>query len=208
MNNNTVTITAWLYPFGNQADYTGIFMCRPGNDASGFNFTTANQLGYTWNNNSSLTWNWLSGVVVPANKWSLAALAVTPNAASVYVLNTNGFSGATNLLSHINEPFSINSWIGDDTNGPGRAFNGIIDEVTVFTHALTPGQLQQLYNSVANAVVISTTYSDNNLQLFWPKGILQQATIVTGPWSTISGANSPYTVPFTQPTTFYRIQLQ
>jgi hypothetical protein len=208
LNTNTVTITAWLFPLGNQAAYTGIFMCRPSNDASGFNYTTGNQLGYTWNNNSSLTWNWLSGIVVPQNQWSLAALVITPNAASVYVLNTNGFSGATNLLSHVNESFNAVSWIGDDTNGPARAFNGRIDEVAVFNHALTPTQLRQLYNVVANTVAITTSSSSGNLSLMWPKGALQQATLVTGPWSTVSGANSPYSVPVTQPTSFYRVKVQ
>jgi hypothetical protein len=207
INNNTVTIVAWLFPFSTQAAYTGIFMCRPANDASGFHFTTGNQLGYTWNNNSSLTWNWLSGVVVPTNKWSMAALVVTPSATSVYLLNTNGFVGATNVLANSNESFSTNSWIGDDTNGPARAFNGIIDEVAVFTHALTPSQLQQLYNSVDSTVVITTSYTNDSLQLFWPKGSLQQTTFITGPWTTVPNATSPYSVPFTQPTTFYRIKV-
>lgn len=208
LNANTVTITAWLHPSGNQAAYTGIFMCRPSNDASGFNYTTGNQLGYTWNDNSSLTWNWLSGVTVPSNQWSLAALVVTPNAASVYVLNTNGFSGATNFLSHENESFNTISWIGDDTNGPARAFNGIIDEVAIFNHALTPTQLQQLYNSVANDVAITINNSASNLSLVWPKGTLEQAAVVTGPWSSISGATSPYQVPLTQSATFYRVKIQ
>jgi hypothetical protein len=183
-------------------------MCRPSNDGCGFNYTTGNQLGYTWNNNSSLTWNWLSGVIVPQNQWSLAALVITPSAASVYLLNTNGFFGATNSLSHDNESFNAISWIGDDTNGPARAFHGTIDEVAVFNHALTPSQLRQLYNSVANYVVVTTAYSSGNLSLTWPKGALQQAPIVTGPWSTISNATSPYSPPLIQPATFYRIKVQ
>jgi hypothetical protein len=210
LNTNKVTIIAWLYPFGNQPPNAGIFMCRPTNDASGFGYTTGNQLGYTWNNNSSQTWGWSSGVTVPTNRWSLAALVVTPTAASVYVINSNGFFGATNLLSHSVESFSTNSWIGDDTNGPARAFNGIIDEVAVFRRALAPAQLQQLYNSVLvpNPVAITTAYSNGNLSLLWPKGTLEQATLITGPWTTVSGANSPYTVPFAQPTTYYRVKVQ
>ncbi|MGZ5507729.1 MAG: LamG-like jellyroll fold domain-containing protein [Limisphaerales bacterium] len=208
LNTNAVTITAWLYPFGSQASYTGIFMCRPANDASGFNYTSGNQLGYTWNNNSSATWSWRSGIVVPPNQWSLATLVVTPSAASVYLLNTNGFFGATNTLGHSSESFSTSSLIGDDLNDPTRAFNGIIDEVAVFKRALTPIQLQQLYNAVANYVVITSTFSSGNLSLLWPKGTLQQATVVTGPWSATSGATSPYIVPINQSATFYRVKVK
>lgn len=208
INNNTVTIVAWLYPFGSQADYTGIFMCRPANDASGFNYTTSNQLGYTWNNNSAQTWGWFSSIVVPTNRWSMAALVVRPSSASVYLLNTNGIFGATNVLAHSSESFNTTSWIGDDTNDANRAFNGVIDEVTLFTHALTPTQLQQLYNAVANSVVITTAYTNGNLSLMWPKGTLQQATAITGPWSIVANATSPYSVPFSQPTMFYRVKVQ
>jgi hypothetical protein len=225
INSNTVTITAWLYPLANQASYTGIFMCRPGTDASGFNFTTGNQLGYTWNNNSSLTWSWPSGVTVPNNQWSFVALVISPSAASVYLFNTNGFKGATNAVANSTETFSATTSIAADTYSSSRAFNGMIDEVAVFTHALTPTQLQQLYNSsTASTAAIATTttssisaptdvvltpvFNGNHLQLFWPAGTLEQSLLLPGPWSSVSNATSPYTVPFADPSSFYRVKVR
>lgn len=46
-----------------------------------------------------------------------------------------------------------------------------------------------------------------NLVLTWQQGILLQAPAVTGPWTTISTATSPYTVPANQPTQFYRLRI-
>ena len=69
------------------------------------------------------------------------------NAASVYVVNTNGFFGATNSLKSRQRILQRHLLDRRRHNGPARAFNGTIDEVAVFNHALTPTQLRQLYNS-------------------------------------------------------------
>jgi len=90
LNTNTVTISAWIYPIGTPASYSGLVFCRPGGDASGFNFTTSGQLGYTWNQNNSDTWDWFSGLVPPLQQWSFVALVISPDNAIIYLCNTNG----------------------------------------------------------------------------------------------------------------------
>ncbi len=65
LNTNTVTITTWVYPIGTPGNYSGIVFCRNGGDASGFCFTDNGQIGYTWNQNNSDTWSWMSGLVPP-----------------------------------------------------------------------------------------------------------------------------------------------
>jgi hypothetical protein len=42
--------------------------------------------------------------------------------------------------------------------------------------------------------------------LTWPAGTLQQADNVTDPYTTVTGASSPYSVPATATKKFYRIQ--
>src|SRR5208282_4895259 len=63
LNTNTVTITAWVYPMGTPAAFSGIVFCRGDSDASGLCFTEDGQLGYTWNQNDGITSNWRSGLV-------------------------------------------------------------------------------------------------------------------------------------------------
>ena len=51
-------------------------VCRAHGADATINYTTGNQLGYTWNNNSASTYNFLSGLVVPSNQWSFVALVI------------------------------------------------------------------------------------------------------------------------------------
>jgi hypothetical protein len=78
LNTNTITLSAWIYPIGTPADYCGLVFCRPGADASGFDISTGGQLGYTWNQNNSDTYSWLSGLVPPLQQWSFVALVISP----------------------------------------------------------------------------------------------------------------------------------
>ncbi|MGC9943586.1 MAG: LamG-like jellyroll fold domain-containing protein [Verrucomicrobiota bacterium] len=71
LNTNAVTISAWIYPIGTPGSYCGLVFCRPNGDASGLNFTSGGQLGYTWNQNNQNTWSWSSGLIPPLQQWSL-----------------------------------------------------------------------------------------------------------------------------------------
>jgi len=153
LNTNTVTLSAWIYPIGTPASYCGLVFCRPGGDASGLNFTTGGQLGYTWNQNNSDTWSWMSGLVPPLQQWSFVALVISPDNAIIYLCNTNGLQSATNAVASTAEAFNTTTLIGGDTadggNG-GRTFNGIMDEVAVFNSSLSQDQVLNLYfNGVA-----------------------------------------------------------
>ena len=107
LNTNTVTITAWVYPVGTPADYSGIVFCRQGGDASGLCFTVGmRQIGYTWNDNNQDTYNWMSGLIPPPARWSFIALVVSPDGAVAYLCNTNGVSSATNEIEHTAEAFN------------------------------------------------------------------------------------------------------
>jgi Alpha galactosidase A/Concanavalin A-like lectin/glucanases superfamily/Alpha galactosidase C-terminal beta sandwich domain/Alpha-galactosidase, CBM13 domain len=211
LNTNQVTITAWIYPAGNQAAYTGLVFCRSGGTVSGMNLNGAGtDLGYTWNNNSG-TWGWNSGVQPPANQWSFVALVVQPAGATVYLINTNGQQSATNAVANPNQAFAGAGTIGTDTYSSAvRAFNGIMDEVAVFNHALTPAQLQQLYangHQLAR-VQVGLQKIGGHLNLTWPQGTLLQSPNVNGPWSAVSGISSQFTAPLTNSSMFYRVFLQ
>ena len=107
------------------------------------NFTSGGQLGYTWNQNNSDTWSWISGLIPPLQQWSFVALVISPQNAVIYLCNTNGVQSATNAVASTAEAFNTTTLIGDDAadggNG-GRVFNGIMDEVAVFNTSLSQEQ--------------------------------------------------------------------
>ena len=212
LNTNTVTIAAWIYPIGSQAAYTGLLFCRSGGTVAGMNFNGAGtDLGYTWNNDSG-SWGWSSGVQPPAGQWSLVALVVQPSSAVVYLINTNGAQAATNPLAHANQAFAGTGTIGTDTySSAARVFNGVLDEVSVFSHALTPAQIQQLYDNghQLSQVWLGLNQSGaSSLNLTWPQGTLLRATNLAGPWSAVTNTVSPFVTNLTNPAAFFRVLLQ
>jgi hypothetical protein len=93
------------------------------------------------------------------------------------------------------------------------------------TAGLTPQQLSQVIFKNPNGAsgnfparilstgeivpgrVLLSQRSGNSLVLQWGSGsVLQSATNVAGPWQDVSGATSPYTVPFTGPQRFFRVR--
>ncbi|MGO8701807.1 MAG: chitobiase/beta-hexosaminidase C-terminal domain-containing protein [Limisphaerales bacterium] len=188
LNTNAVTITAWVYPKGTPAAYSGIVFCRNANDASGFCFTDNGQIGYTWNQNNSDTWAWMSGLVPPSGKWSFIALVVSPGSAVAYLCNANGQFSATNAIAHTAEAFTSDTLIGgdnDDGGSGGRTFNGVMDEVAIFNSSLTQSQILGLYfNAVGGTPRVGPTKASPSSTVFADTTVTLSATVLgPGPFS-------------------------
>lgn len=219
LSTNTMTITAWIYPTGSQADWAGIFfnrsITRNGTTVAGLNYGSvgsgnAQTLGYTWNNNAN-TWGWNSGLMPPRDQWSFVALVIQPASATLYLINPNGEQSATNFVSHPLQIFGGVSTIGTDTYAPtARVFNGLIDEVAVFNHPLTSSQIQQLYENGCKLpqVKIGVQRMGGGLNLIWPQGTLLQSPMMAGPWTPVADALSPDQLALTNGSMFYRILLE
>jgi hypothetical protein len=130
----------------------------------------------------------------------------------VYFFNTNGTQSATNFLTHPNQAFAGSGTIGTDTySSAPRVFNGLLDEVAVFNRALTPAQLQQLYDNghqLSQVWLGLNESGTNSLNLTWPQGTLFQATNLSGPWSAVTNTVSPFVTTPTNPAAFFRVLLQ
>ena len=104
---------------------------------------------------------------------------------------------------------NLDVWIGGSPDyGTARLQPGAyIADAAVFTNALTAAQVQGLYNGVAvlGPQTITITHSGSNVVLNWQHGTLLQSTSVSGPWTTINAAASPYTVPATSGNKFFRL---
>ncbi len=167
LNTNTVTFTMWIFPNSDViVPGVGLLMNRNGTDAAGIGFGSNVQtndegrsmaeLGYTWNNNSSATYNWHSGLYPIGGVWSFVACVITPANTTMYLCCVDGdaYGLHTNLFKAVSsttnapEAFSGGTtWIGGDNWAVFRNFDGTIDEVAVFTNALSESSILNLFLS-------------------------------------------------------------
>jgi hypothetical protein len=163
LNTNTVTFTMWIYPNSDViAAGTGLLMNRNGNDGAGIGFGSVLQtnsggrsmpcLSYTWNSNNPATYGWNSGLYPVGAVWSFVACVVTPTNTTMYLYYVT--SGTTNVLKSsfvmTNNPEAFGGIAstrigGDSAGGDGLTFDGCIDEVAVFTNAMSESQIQDLF---------------------------------------------------------------
>jgi hypothetical protein len=84
-------------------------------------------------------------------------------------------------------------------------WDGGIDEVAFYNYALNT---QQIQNHFLNNVRLAISKVGNNVVLTWPVGTLQAAPVVTGTYTNVTGASSPYTTTVSGSATYYRLQVQ
>ena len=236
--NSNVTFMAWINPNGSQQNYTGLLMNRGGPDnGCGFGFIgVTDHLGYTWNNNSSATYNWDSTLAVADYQWNFVAYVITPTNAVVYLGNLNGgttnFLVATHTLNHIAQTFAGGTIrLGGDPAGLANTFNGLLTEATLFTNALTAAQVQQYFligigaqalpPTIPNLTVIPAAaagagvYSGQNVRMSStptgtaPLSMQWQAGPDGSTWTNVPNAtNSDLLInPFTVGTIYYQLSV-
>jgi hypothetical protein len=94
---------------------------------------------------------------------------------------------------------------GVRSDGIFGQFDGGIDEVAFYNYALNA---QQIENHFTNNVRLAISKVGNNVVLTWPVGTLQAAPLVTGTYTNVTGASSPYTNTVSGSATYYRLQVQ
>jgi hypothetical protein len=89
---------------------------------------------------------------------------------------------------------------------------GFLDEFVVYTNAFVEAQARLHYLAARQAleeVRLGFAREGNTLRLTWTQGRLQWADELTGPWSDVPGATSPFEVSLTaNPRKFFRLVLQ
>jgi hypothetical protein len=149
LHTNTVTITAWINPYGYGPSGGGLVMNRDGANSSGLGFGSGNGLGYNWNDSAN-AYNFNSGLIPQPGIWSFVAVTITPTNATLYLYSADG--GATNLFRSVNTvahgPAAFSggtTTIGGDSGGNNRTFNGLIGEVAVYGRTLGEVELQKQF---------------------------------------------------------------
>ena len=139
--------------------------------------------------------------VVEANTWYHMALTYDGALFHIYV---NGQLTATQAYDMFIPNPDGNTSLGWRNDSDWKPFDGTLDDVAFYNKALTLDQVQAHYNAT---VKLSITKSGDNVVLAWPFGTLQQADQVTGTFSDISTATSPY-ANTPSGTNFYRVKVQ
>jgi hypothetical protein len=215
LNTNTLTLTAWVYPFGDITNYQSVVYSRASTYSKGITYIALpgrfNMIGYTWNQNNVNTYGWPSGLITPPGQWSFVALTIAPSQAIMYVGTSGVLRASTNAIAHDVEAFNGVTMFGADTAANDRTFMGQLDEVSVFNYTLSQAQVADLYSAATLPQIVNLTIQQSgpSLILGWPQGILLQAPTVNGPWTTNSAATPPaYTVTPSGTQMFYRVQVR
>lgn len=135
---NTVTFSAWIRRDGPQTGTNGIIFCRAGSTVAGLNLGSHHELRYHWDGTQ---WGWDSGLEVPDGEWCHVALVVEPDRATIY---RNG-TPAIHPASHPPEAFDGALIVGQDPGFSTRYFAGAIDEVAIWSRALSPAEITSLF---------------------------------------------------------------
>ena len=139
----TATYAAWIKGW-KASDWGGIVGSRTPT-ATELIFGDNDLLHYVWNNNSDQTWRWDGGPEIPMEEWALAAMAIEPKHATLYIYSdANGLTKGINDIPHVEQEIGVLNigWV--DCCGGNRYFKGIIDEVMIFDRALSEDEIMKL----------------------------------------------------------------
>jgi hypothetical protein len=180
-----------MYEYGSVPSYWTLVLYNGG---SGGNFYT------DFNFNFANPGPWYHEVITDdgttINFYVNAVVGATVGAAaSGYV--PNGLNGDSTLAGG-------DEVIGQRTDLAFYGANAGMDEVAFYNYALSPTQIMNHYlNKVATTLTIVPGVG--NAIISWSSGTLVSSTNVTGPYTAVSGATSPYTVPTTGAAAFYQV---
>jgi len=140
LTTETVTFVAWVNGWKG-ADWAPLISSRVAN-ACEMIFSDDDTLRYVWNNDSSATWAWSGGPVIPQDTWTMLAVTIDLDRATAYVYTDDaGLTQSTNAIAHVEQTVGALQ-IGYSYDP--RYVRGIMDEAAVYDHALTEDELLTL----------------------------------------------------------------
>lgn len=134
----------------NQASNAGLLYGRGTNyspPANGLHlFSNTERVAYTWNESSS-TYNFNSGLAIPAQEMCMVAASVQTNFADLYLCRSSGTTSARNTTNHpstnlLNIEIGRDNWI---TNN--RYLDGSIPIVQLYNRALSSTEINQNFQA-------------------------------------------------------------
>ena len=156
LTTDRITMAAWIKGW-KAADWAAIITGQPARLEMCFGDN--NTLHYAWNGDSSATWSWAGGPVIPQNSWAMVVLTIDPTQAVAYVYtDQGGLSQATNAIAHISQTFTQ---LELGFSFSPRYFQGIMDEACIYSRALTKDEILALTKGPSNpALAVAPTPGD------------------------------------------------
>jgi hypothetical protein len=125
-----------------------------------------------------------------------------------WVLYRNGASIASQTDTIGAVAIAADWAIGQRGSGTGRAFAGAVDEAAIYSKALSADRVKAHYDAATGSGTPTPTLSISRngaqLTITYAGGTLQEAAAVTGPFTAVAGATSPYQPSTTAGAKFYR----
>ena len=139
-----LTFTAWVY----RTTGTGQRAILGNSSSNGIFMLAANgsfPLTYVWENTPDEYFA-TTGLDVPFNAWSFAAVSITATAATVYLVPSGGvLQSWTNTKAHTTHTIGP-MYIGSDRLHNDWYWPGGIDDVSIYNRALSSTEIFELYN--------------------------------------------------------------
>ncbi len=151
---------------------------------------------------------------VSDNKWHLVILTYDQSVSGGAALYVDGTLDTTNGNSAAwSAPVGKQWEIGFSSAGTLRAYDGLVDDVRFYNRQLTAAEVTSVFNTGAlvdtNALQMQLNFNaapGPGLIMTWHAGnsVLQSAPVVTGTYSDVSAASSPYYVAPSARQKYYR----
>ncbi|HEY3861256.1 MAG TPA: LamG-like jellyroll fold domain-containing protein [Verrucomicrobiae bacterium] len=120
------------------------------------------------------------------------------------ILYVDGVQVANDSIGQTPTGDALDVWIaGAPDYGTQRLLNAYIAHAAIFNKALSAADISALF---ATQPILGIAQSGKSITLTWASGSLLQAPSLLGPWTTNTTAVSPYTVPATNTSEFYKVQ--
>jgi len=182
-------------------------------------FGTAGQTGDYGVGVSSARWS----AVPSGNAWNLTFSGLTPGAAyylQLWYSDARGGGASARFQTFddsLGHTVMLQAGLGGSQWAVGTFTATSESEVVYVENAQDRDSCQlnmiQLRSSAVPSNAVNLTMQPNSGSggaqvLTWPYGLLQSASQVTGPWTNMTGTNSPFGFLPTNPSQFYRVRVQ
>jgi hypothetical protein len=196
VNTNTLTFCGWVKPENANA-WDGIIFTRSGSNTAGLSINGTKEAAYHW---LGAHWDFRSGLHIRNDEWSFVAAVIEPTKATLVVNDTNSVNEGEGV-EHPARPLGAGFTLGGDSPGwTDRNFNGSLDDLRVYTRALTLDELQQVMQVApptreSNVLVVEdfdgyAAYDLEDLPNVWD--IWSDGYAGNGTGSTVGNLDPPY----------------
>jgi hypothetical protein len=109
--------------------------------------------------------------------------------------------------------YANEAYLGAPIQYNDPCLTGSINEVRIWNAPLTSENVASNYAAGPNSLVsheplvtLEMQTASGTPEIIWNYGVLEEASELSGPWSTVTGAASPYVPDTTAPKKYYRVR--